>query len=210
MKNLITLILVSGSYFVSFQSMSGLAPAAPPPDSLSLDQSGRANYIIAKHVIGTGGINGATSANHFHRATAGQTFTGEMQGANHFLLAGFWLPGIGTTAVRPEEPMVLPTRFILHQNYPNPFNPQTTIQFDLPKPCRITVEVFNVVGQRIRLLISDVRGPGVIQVVWDGRDESGELMGSGIYLYRLIAHESGASPKVLVLFQALKKMAFIK
>jgi len=137
-----------------------------------------------------------------------------MQGANNLLLCGFWLPaGLGPTEVEQgKELSTEPTTFALQQNYPNPFNPQTTIQYDLPAACKVTVEIFNAVGQRIRLLsVAQSQGPGFVQVAWDGRDERGEMMGTGIYLYRVTAMAANAGDNSTgLLFQQTKKMLFVK
>ena len=201
---------------LSFCSAVCLAGAGESPmDSvLSLHKSEQANYIMVRYVIGSGGVIHATSPSYIHSATAGEALVGGMQGANNLLLCGFWLPaGLGPTEVEQgKELSTEPTTFALQQNYPNPFNPQTTIQYDLPAACKVTVEIFNAVGQRIRLL-SEVQsqGPGFVQVAWDGRDERGEMMGTGIYLYRVTAMAANAGDNSTgLLFQQTKKMLFVK
>ena len=80
-----------------------------------------------------------------------------------------------------------PDNFILTQNYPNPFNSRTTISFGLPVPAFAAVEVFDVLGQKIRDFPGEYLGAGSHARVWDGRDARGALVSSGVYLYRLIA-----------------------
>ena len=70
-------------------------------------------------------------------------------------------------------------------NFPNPFNPSTTIQFSIENIENVMINVYNMRGQRIRTLVNDYHEAGVHSVVWDGRDEKGYLVGSGIYLYRM-------------------------
>jgi len=179
-----------------------------------IDRQGK--YVIARYAIASGGILGATGSNYRHAATAGETFVGGMHGANNFLFSGFWLPaGYGQTAVdqkQAEAARGLPTSFKLHQNFPNPFNPQSTIQYDLPGTYKVTVEVFNIAGQRIRVLLnSQIQGPGFVQVDWDGRDDRGKMMGSGIYLYRVMAFATKAGNNdTNILFQQTKKMLLVK
>ncbi len=185
-----------------------------PTDSIySSYKIGNATYMISRYVIGSGGVTGAVGTNHIHWATAGETFVGGVQGANNFLFSGFWLP-VGyevIPGVDQRQAESLPKTFELHQNYPNPFNPQTTIQYDLPRVYKVTVEIFNVHGQRIRLLSSQIQGPGFVQIVWDGRNEHGEAVGSGIYLYRLTAHSANTGEtKAGILFQEIKKMLLVK
>jgi hypothetical protein len=101
--------------------------------------------------------------------------------------------------------------FSLEQNYPNPFNPRTTIEYSVPHECFATVEIFNVAGQRIRLLSSKFQDSGIHQVIWDGRDDSGTTVGSGIYLYMITAstHTDSNDPTE-ILFQQSRKMLFVK
>ena len=87
---------------------------------------------------------------------------------------------------------VLPRRFELGKNYPNPFNPETTIPFTLPEAwvegSAVELHIFNASGQLVRkLLKNEYWPPGYYEIRWDGRTETGEPLGSGIYLYRLEA-----------------------
>jgi len=79
----------------------------------------------------------------------------------------------------------LPDNFALEQNYPNPFNPDTRIQFALPRAADISLEVYNIMGQKVRTLAARHLRAGVHEVAWDSRDESGRRVSSGIYFYRL-------------------------
>lgn len=80
-----------------------------------------------------------------------------------------------------------PVSFALHANVPNPFNPETSIRFELAQASAVRLEVFDVVGQKVRTLVSAHRPAGTHRVVWDGRDESGASVSSGLYVYRLQA-----------------------
>ncbi len=96
----------------------------------------------------------------------------------------------------------LPRVFALSQNHPNPFNPSTSIRFDVPaeyeKGVEVLLEVFNVRGQRIVTLIDEEKEAGSYQVHWDGRDEAGRSVGSGIYLYRLKAGHFTSTKKMVI------------
>ncbi|HOD66261.1 MAG TPA: T9SS type A sorting domain-containing protein, partial [candidate division Zixibacteria bacterium] len=83
--------------------------------------------------------------------------------------------------------------FELAQNYPNPFNPTTTISFTLPTPGDVTLEVFNVLGQRVAVLASGPYGAGTHHVEWNASGVS-----SGVYLYRLSAGEFTETRKMLL------------
>ncbi len=88
--------------------------------------------------------------------------------------------GIGTTP-HPAG------NFILYKNYPNPFNPTTTIRFQLPVAAGVRLAIYDIRGQLVRTLVHDVQSAGLHTVSWDGRDDRGKDVASGIYLYRLQA-----------------------
>lgn len=99
-----------------------------------------------------------------------------------------------------EGSEVIPTDYALGQNYPNPFNPTTTISYALPKEAQVTLEVYNVLGVRIRtLLAGQTKSAGFYAMSWDGKDDAGASMSSGIYLYRVSAGTFIASKKMTLL-----------
>jgi hypothetical protein len=100
---------------------------------------------------------------------------------------------------RVESDPSLPDRFELAQNYPNPFNPITFIEFSLPHPARIKLEVFNVLGQTVATLVDGERTAGYHTISWDGRDGSGSLVASGVYIYRVSAGGFRASAKMILI-----------
>jgi len=77
--------------------------------------------------------------------------------------------------------------FALKQNYPNPFNPETIIQYSLTADSEVRLVIYNILGQQVRELVNELQQPGVYAVRWDGTDESGYRVTSGVYLYRLVA-----------------------
>jgi len=94
---------------------------------------------------------------------------------------------------------VVPSGFILEQNYPNPFNPVTEIGFSLPKMSEVNLTVYNVLGQEVITLIESSLSSGNYKVIWDGRNELGSAVGSGIYFYRLTADGFKAKRKMILL-----------
>jgi len=68
-------------------------------------------------------------------------------------------------------------------NYPNPFNPETNIRYSLEKAGNVSIEIFNIRGQRVKSLLNAMMNEGEHTVVWDGRDDDGRQVGSGMYLY---------------------------
>jgi Papain-like cysteine protease AvrRpt2 len=77
------------------------------------------------------------------------------------------------------------TESILKSNYPNPFNPETTIEFFIQNDSRIELSVFNIKGQKIKTLIQNEYSNGTYSIVWNGDDELGRIVSSGIYYYKL-------------------------
>jgi probable HAF family extracellular repeat protein len=94
---------------------------------------------------------------------------------------------------------LLPKQFELGQNYPNPFNPSTTISFALPERTHVVLDIYNVLGQRIRGLLDESETAGIHSVVWDGRDGSEHTVSSGVYFYRITTEKFSASRKMLLL-----------
>ena len=91
-----------------------------------------------------------------------------------------------------------PQKFRLQQNYPNPFNPVTTIQYELPKATQVTLEIYNMLGQRVRTLIQAKQAQGIHRVKWDGTNDSGQAMPSGVYIYRLKSKDFTTSRRMLL------------
>jgi hypothetical protein len=100
------------------------------------------------------------------------------------------------TAV-PRDP--LPTSNYLGSNYPNPFNPTTTITYGLAKQERVTVAIYNVNGALVRTLVSDDKPAGWYTVNWDGRDQGGRQVASGIYFSQMRAGSFSDSKKLVLL-----------
>ncbi|HMV25372.1 MAG TPA: T9SS type A sorting domain-containing protein [bacterium] len=83
------------------------------------------------------------------------------------------------------EYIMQPKTFALDQNYPNPFNPSTTIRFAISQPGHTTLKVYNMLGQEVRTLFSEYKPAGNFETIWDGKNEKGLAVASGVYLYRL-------------------------
>jgi hypothetical protein len=103
------------------------------------------------------------------------------------------------TGVDDERP-ILPARFDLSQNYPNPFNPSTVIKFSLPRAGHVRLEIFNLLGQLVRTLADAEYPTGEFSVIWDGTQDDGRKVSSGIYFYRLTSGNESCS----------RQMTFIK
>lgn len=93
----------------------------------------------------------------------------------------------------------LPAQFDLGQNYPNPFNPSTQIAFSLPTTARVILAIHDILGRKIRTLLNQTVTPGHYQVTWDGRDENGKQVASGLYIYRIRAGNYYKNRKMLLI-----------
>jgi len=93
----------------------------------------------------------------------------------------------------------VPREFKLAQNYPNPFNAQTTIEYTVSRPGHVSLKVFNATGQLVRTLVDDYRSINRYAVTWDGTDQNGQPVASGIYFYQLKTAEFAESKKMSLL-----------
>jgi len=120
--------------------------------------------------------------------------------------APFVVPTDGTTleiivthALTGEDIVELPTVTVLKANYPNPFNPSTTIAFDIAQAGNVSIEVYNIKGQKVKTLVDGDYGVGRHSVVWNGDDASGRNVGSGIYFYRMTTSGYSSIQKMLLM-----------
>jgi len=89
--------------------------------------------------------------------------------------------------------------FSLRQNYPNPFNPLTTIEYSLPKPGEIRIKIFSITGQLVKIIQKNHQKSGVYKVVWNGRNNFGNKVASGFYLYQARFERNVISKKMLII-----------
>jgi hypothetical protein len=109
--------------------------------------------------------------------------------------------GLGLITDVQKDPNRIPTEYNLAQNFPNPFNPSTMINFDLPKQSAVTLEIYDVLGQKVKTLVNgETMDPGYYHIIWNGTNQSGSTVSTGIYFYRIVADK----------FTSLKKMMFLK
>ncbi len=93
----------------------------------------------------------------------------------------------------------IPGKFALEQNYPNPFNPITHIRYQLPKSTNVTLHIYGITGNLIRTLVSEYQHQGFIEVEWNGKDDFGSSVASGIYIYRITAGKFSDSRKMILI-----------
>jgi len=98
-----------------------------------------------------------------------------------------------------DDQVILPQVFSLSQNYPNPFNAQTVINYTLPTAGHVTLEIFNVLGQKVNTLFDEYQEAGYKSVIWNGNDNSGKNIATGIYFYRLSSSNEQITKRMLML-----------
>jgi flagellar hook assembly protein FlgD len=113
-----------------------------------------------------------------------------------------WLRGTSDVPEWEEEFVNRPREIHLSQNHPNPFNPSTSIQYSVygrQRPAHTTLRVFNIIGRLVRTLVDEEKLPGAYSVTWDGKDEKGDQVSSGVYFYQLKAREQTETKKMVLL-----------
>ena len=160
-----------------------------------------AQISISKSVLSNGGVvinNGEFTM----LGTVGQPFVGVVGNSTHVNRVGFWYltDQKVATDVADDPNLSLPTEFGLDQNYPNPFNPETEIPFQLPQESDVVLKIFNIRGQLVRTLIQADYTPGFHSIRWDGKDNNGTSVSSGLYIYQFLAGE----------FVQVRKMTLLK
>jgi hypothetical protein len=150
-----------------------------------------ADYIDSlNQVAGTGVV---LSLNWTVYASDGVNETEASNGPLSVTFDAGWVLGV-------DEEMGIPDVFALQQNYPNPFNPVTTIRFDVPQESHVQMDVYNILGQRIRTLVNGTMQPGFHSVSWNGTNDMGKPLASGMYIYQIKA-EGFVDVKKLVLMK---------
>ena len=104
------------------------------------------------------------------------------------------------TKIEKNKSKVLPKTISLWQNYPNPFNPETAIRFELPTQSFVKIEVYNTLGQTIRTLLAEQKPAGIHIIKWDGKDDQGKNVSSGVYFYSLETGDFREVKKMVLLY----------
>jgi hypothetical protein len=105
------------------------------------------------------------------------------------------------TAIDSDQAIeILPEEYMLMQNYPNPFNPETTIEYSVPEQTRVNISIYNILGHRVRTLVDNKKNQGFYNVIWDAKDDRGNPVSTGLYIYVLTTGDK----------RIVKKMALIR
>lgn len=98
-----------------------------------------------------------------------------------------------------EENIIVQTNDYLHQNYPNPFNPETTIQYSLLQESKVELNIYNIKGQKVKTLVNETLESGNHTVIWNGTDNNGKSVSSGIYFYKMKTDNHEETKKMILM-----------
>jgi hypothetical protein len=151
--------------------------------ALSTGTGAQSGYRLKAAVIGAAGSSSSGSGV-VSNGTLGQPASEVSSGASGDLLhTGFWKSWLWSPSTDDELPDA--ARNELFQNYPNPFNPATTIRYSVAREGDVDLIVYNVKGQKVRTLVDSAQPAGSYSAVWDGRNDGGRSVSTGVYFYRL-------------------------
>jgi flagellar hook assembly protein FlgD len=104
-----------------------------------------------------------------------------------------------TSAVTSVEKTQIPKSFRVSQNYPNPFNPTTEIEYAIPHSANVSIKIYNMLGQKVKTLVSGEEAAGTYSVQWNGDNDFGAKVTSGAYIYRIIAGNHVVTKKMIMM-----------
>jgi len=188
-------LIVSFGLILAF-SFFGLLSLGPKSHNQAQAKSNDYSVFVWQ-TINSGG-NSFMSSNDTIISTVGQICGGVMEGGGYEMHIGY-ICKCCPTKVEEQEDENTPYTFSLSQNYPNPFNPTTNIEFELPRSGPVIIEIFNILGQKVRILVDDHMKAGHKLVDWDGKDKNGNDVSSGIYFYRLQAGNFSQARKMVLI-----------
>ena len=168
----------------------------------SMSLSYCAAHQLPRQVLDGGGAMWLSTTNYKLSSSLCQSITGFQKGTATTVYTGFWNPwAVWAVPVEEEEEdfSQLPKEFALRENYPNPFNPTTVIEYALPKASQVKIQIYNILGQKVRELVDEPQEPGYKMIRWDGKDDSGVEVSSGVYFYRIAAGDFMKSKKMILL-----------
>ncbi|MBN2355766.1 T9SS type A sorting domain-containing protein [candidate division KSB1 bacterium] len=164
------------------------------------------HYRVKSFVVDQGGAVSNTMQYRVHDAVGQPSPAASAAGQQYAVSAGFFaMQGI-TTGIE-SQPAAVPETYELKQNYPNPFNPETVIRYSLPAPAQVELSIHDIRGHLVRRLVSSLQPAGTQTVCWNGCDDCGRRVATGLYFYRLSARPIDAKQDA---YQRVLKMALVK
>ena len=167
-----------------------------PHHTVSVGSYDLSLYSVTRAAFTVGGTSGAGGEHNVSGSLGQPTPIGVGTSGNNTLYAGIYGGSLVLTSTG-DMPKAFANR--LHQNYPNPFNPSTTVSYTVGNGGHVTIEIYSVNGRRIRLLVDEVKDPGIHTVTWDGRNEKKIRVATGIYFCRLRIDSFSTVRKMLLI-----------
>jgi hypothetical protein len=157
------------------------------------------NYILLQDAFAEGGGK-SNSSSYILFDLTGQSFVGPSSGVNYLEYGGMlFYSTIYSGVVLDFDDEEIPLTYSLSQNYPNPMRNLTTIKFGIPEVSKVELMIYDVSGRVVKELVYGIRQPGIYTLKWDGSDEYGKLLPSGIYFYRLKTEKFERSLKLILI-----------
>ena len=154
--------------------------------------------VRGNHMTGEGSIDGDMPADILKfRKIGGGSGDGKISFPELFIAADGKMWALGSSIFVEEQKPI--TEFELKQNFPNPFNPETTIKYVLAENGPVTLHIYNMTGQVVRTLVNERQAAGRYSIRWDGKDDHGLSVSSGIYFYSLSTEKFHAVKKLMML-----------
>ncbi len=189
-------------YVNGINGNSGNLGANPKAVKIGQNCTLQANIYAPNGTLWIRQKSNATGAYIAKDVIVGQKVTMALNSAFGSINATVNIAKLGTNSLQSDKlsTSLIPESFALHQNYPNPFNPSTTISFQIPENSFVKLKIYNSLGQELRNLLNGFIEAGIHELQWDGKNEFGIPVSSGIYLYTLQSNK----------FKALKKMLLVR
>ena len=179
--------------------MVGWADISGPDNPPLLTGGFRAHIFNLVFTVDPGAVSQVVHIDTTYDSVNGSLLFGLIGGTQSF--TPVFIPGdilYGLLGVD-DEISDIPTSFALNQNYPNPFNPQTNLSFDLPKAQNVSLDVYNILGQQVATITSGSHEAGSYTYTWNGTDNQGKDVPSGIYFYSLRTDEFSKTNKMMLI-----------
>ncbi|TVQ69120.1 MAG: T9SS C-terminal target domain-containing protein [Balneolaceae bacterium] len=154
-----------------------------------------AQYSIPVSIF-SGSYGSMENTEYRMHGTLGQPIVSEMWDSGNTVKSGFWHIAASTGMPTSSEyagPADIPSVFALNQNYPNPFNPSTIIPYELPGEIAVRIDIYDILGRRVMVLVDELKPAGAHQARWDASGVAG-----GVYIYQLRAGDFVQSRKLTI------------
>jgi hypothetical protein len=210
-------------YDVTNDTLPCLCDSVPDPDQFAVSIRNSEGWVIVAPIFDYGGVNDIPPGTYhlfdidFISPPWSDTFSLQLKNAEFPYVNSityFYEEGSNPTDVYPvlkggkvfcpvnnhnRALEGLPKKYSLFQNFPNPFNPETEITYALPHSGNVKLEIFNILGERVRILVNSWREPGFHKVIWKGTDPNDNPVTSGVYFYRIKANDYTCTRRMILL-----------